>query len=166
MSIVKGPLLYHIVRLLRPQTIIETGVASGVPSCFILKALEENGRGTLVSIDLPDADPLAGIPPEQDAGWLVPHQLRQRWKLELGDSRLPLPKALSRCDEVDIFIHDSRHTYEHMTWEFETAWPFIRDGGLLASDDINFNDAFESFCSRRKLRITAILGFGIVQKSR
>ncbi|MEJ2148325.1 MAG: hypothetical protein P8Z40_02475 [Chloroflexota bacterium] len=32
-----------------------------------------------------------------------------------------------------------------MTWEFEQAWPAIRPGGLLLSDDIITNRAFDDF---------------------
>jgi len=32
------------------------------------------------------------------------------------------------------FLHDSLHTYEHMLWEFEIAYPFLRLGELLAHD--------------------------------
>jgi hypothetical protein len=41
--------------------------------------------------------------------------------------------------------HDSDHSNEHMTWEFEQAWPAIRPSGLLLSDDIITNRAFDDF---------------------
>ena len=46
-------LCYLSCRLIDPEVVIETGVAYGVSSAFILKALQENDRGTLYSIDLP-----------------------------------------------------------------------------------------------------------------
>jgi len=33
--------------------------------------------------------------------------------------------------------HDSLHTWDHMTWEFETAYPHLRADGVLTSDDIH-----------------------------
>ena len=45
--------LYVLVRHLRPEHIIETGVSSGFSSAHFLLALRRNGRGQLHSIDLP-----------------------------------------------------------------------------------------------------------------
>jgi hypothetical protein len=42
------------VRSLKPRVIVETGVASGLSSAHILRALAANGTGTLHSIDLPN----------------------------------------------------------------------------------------------------------------
>lgn len=39
--------LYSLARLLRPQVILEVGVSAGVSSAYFLKALEQNGKGTL-----------------------------------------------------------------------------------------------------------------------
>jgi len=46
---------------------------------------------------------------------------------------------------IDIFIHDSLHTPQTMKYEFEKAWPFVRAGGLLISDDVEGNSAFVDF---------------------
>src|SRR6266403_4839363 len=48
--------LYVICRALEPEVVIETGVASGLSSAYILKALSDNVRGRLYSVDLPNAD--------------------------------------------------------------------------------------------------------------
>ena len=48
------PLLYALVRLLDPDTIVETGVADGDSSAAMLQALQDNRReGQLFSTDLP-----------------------------------------------------------------------------------------------------------------
>ena len=44
-------LLYALVRTLKPNTILETGVANGHSSYFILSALRANGGGLLHSVD-------------------------------------------------------------------------------------------------------------------
>ena len=46
-----------------------------------------------------------------------------------------------------MFVHDSEHTHQAMTFEFNTVWPFLRNG-LLVSDDVNQNDAFLEFGDR------------------
>src|SRR5215468_1827986 len=48
-------LLYALVRHLRPAACLETGVYYGGNSAFMLAALDRNGAGRLVSIDLPDS---------------------------------------------------------------------------------------------------------------
>jgi hypothetical protein len=45
--------VWCLVRHLRPRKVVETGVAHGVTSRFILEALKKNGDGHLWSIDLP-----------------------------------------------------------------------------------------------------------------
>jgi predicted O-methyltransferase YrrM len=50
-------LCYLACRLIEPEIVVETGVAYGVSSAFILRALEINGHGTILSADL---QPLRG----------------------------------------------------------------------------------------------------------
>jgi predicted O-methyltransferase YrrM len=127
---------YLVCRILRPTLVIETGVAYGLSSAFILKALSVNGSGTLHSIDLPPLGDAA-----DHVGLLVVEDLRQRWQLHRGTSRDHLP-ALIDQHQVDVFLHDSLHTYRTMRWEFGVAWPGLREGGVLLSDDIQGNRAF------------------------
>ena len=46
-------LLYCIVREIKPEVILETGVYYGGNSVFILGALEKNNKGKLIAIDYP-----------------------------------------------------------------------------------------------------------------
>jgi len=130
-------ILYAIVRMFKPDIVVETGVARGASSAYILAALHENRKGILYSIDLPPHE-AAYIKNEegyiledgqkhyiQKIGDLVPEYLRSRWTLIIGDSKKELPKLLSEIDSISIFFHDSLHTYEHMMFEYTTAWPHI-----------------------------------------
>ena len=47
-------------------------------------------------------------------------------------------------------MHDSEHTYENMTWEFQTVWPYLKTGGLLLSHDVEANSAFPDLCTSVK----------------
>jgi predicted O-methyltransferase YrrM len=127
---------YALIRLLKPEVVVETGVGAGVSSWTILRAMEENGNGRLVSIDLPT--PNTELLPE--VGYLVPKELRHRWELRIGPSQRVLPQTLSELGEIDMFQHDSRHSYSNQLREYRTAWPFIKAGGMLVSDDVS-NDA-------------------------
>src|SRR5712671_1157998 len=133
---------YAAVRALAPDYVVETGIANGVSSSYLLLALQKNRRGSLHSIGL--ADP-AFLPPGKNPGWLVPEWLRAPWQVHLGDAREILPSLLVQLGKIDVFIHDSLHTYDHMTWEFGTAYPHLRVGGLLFSDDALWNSAFPEF---------------------
>lgn len=144
--------LYVIVRLLRPSIVVETGVAEGVSSCFILQAEEDNAHGELYSIDLPSPGHkfedglIYYIPQGKQSGWAVPENLKHRWHLILGDAKEKLPPLLQQLGNIDIFLHDSLHTFEHQKWEYETAWPFIKTGGLLLSHDVG--KAFFQLCEK------------------
>ena len=152
--------LYAIVRHLKPRAAVETGVANGFSTVFTLLALERNGEGHLHSIDLPrivgeddrvdfyEGEGRAGVPPEHVPGWLVPDHLRGRWTLRLGRSQDELPPLLKNLGELDFFMHDSEHSYDCMSFEFARAWPKLREGGVLVSDDVNSTAAFPELTAR------------------
>jgi hypothetical protein len=75
----------------------------------------------------------------------------------------PLEQLLDGVGEIDCFIHDSLHTYEHMTWEYRTVWKHLRSGGLLLSHDIGGNEAFFEFMQEKAIswksyRVLHLLG--------
>jgi predicted O-methyltransferase YrrM len=156
-------LQYIAIRAFQPKIVVETGVANGVSSSYILLALQKNGRGTLYSVGLNDPQYL---PAGKPLGWVVPELLKSRWNLLIGDSCALLPSLLAKLGTIDLFIHDSLHTYDHMLWEYRTAFPYLRPGGLLFSDDAAWNPAFSEFCQEVAAKHTAILrGVGFLQKN-
>jgi len=134
-----GEVLYVVCRKLKPDMVVETGVASGVSSSHILCALEKNEHGQLCSIDLPSWQ-------EERSGWIIPDYLRHRWHLTIGRSSDTLEPLLRKVASIDIFLHDSDHSYRNMLWEFQTAWTYLRPRGLLLSHNIDYSDAFTDFC--------------------
>jgi len=154
----EGAYLYTIVRTLRPRVAVETGVANGFSTAFLLQALHANGEGHLHSIDLPrevgrayepgtfyEGEGRAGIPPGSEPGWLIPAELRSRWTLILGRSQDELPPLLERLSSIDFFMHDSEHSFDCMWFEFDAAWPRLSERGVLVADDVNANEAFARF---------------------
>lgn len=170
--------LYVICRLTKPSLVLETGVGAGYSSLFILTALKENGLGHLWSLDLPNYEsflvsssteytsksPLAdlkGKPP----GWLVSPELRDRWTTIFMSVKDSLSYTLEILDKVDIFVHDSEHTYKNMMFEFETVWPHIKENGFLFSHDITWNKAFFDFSKRVECKPVKIShNFGVIKK--
>ncbi|MFQ5929378.1 MAG: class I SAM-dependent methyltransferase, partial [Acidobacteriota bacterium] len=153
------PALYLLVRLTKPKIVVETGVASGASSAYMLRALKDNQRGRLYSIDLPPAN----LPDGKKSGWVVPESLGSRWSLYIRDSKEILRPLLKELGEIDGFLHDSLHTYDHMLWEFRTAWEHLRPGGLFLSHDVGANEAFLDFMKEKKVswsgyRVFHVLG--------
>ena len=143
-----GLLLYLICKILKPKKVVETGVAYGLSSSYILQALHENNQGKLFSIDY------AFKPWESKhmIGSMIPENLRYRWKLIYGTSSKKLKPLLNSIKPIDIFIHDSAHTYNNMNSEYQTAWNFLRKDGLLISDDVGSNNAFYDFTNQKNLK--------------
>jgi predicted O-methyltransferase YrrM len=146
--------LYLLVRAARPKTVVETGVLYGASSAHILAALSRNGEGALHSVEL------GRDRREPSHDHFVPPDLQPLWRLVIGDSRRELPALLDRCGPVDLFYHDSLHTFKHMTWEFGAALPSLSRAGILASDDVLnppslagiFRDGpFPTFCRQRRI---------------
>jgi predicted O-methyltransferase YrrM len=146
-------LCYAAVRAIRPETVLETGVCYGVTSAHLLLALELNRRGHLHSIDLP---PL-GKNNHDYVGWLIPSELRHRWTLRRGTAQKLLAPTINGLGPIGLFVHDSLHTYEHMTMEFESVWPHLASGGALIADDIEGNQAFQEFSSRPDIAIQTVI---------
>ena len=134
--------LYALTRWLRPVALVESGGFVGMSSAFILKALADENLATskLYSIELSE---------DCEQGALIPEELRSspgfvpmRGRIEdfLKSDRLP--------QSIDMFLHDSSHSYQHMLWEFRHFWPRLRNGGLLVSHDVQMNAAFPEFVTK------------------
>lgn len=92
-----------------------------------------------------------------------------RWNLILGDAKIELPKLLKQLKSVDIFLHDSLHTYEHMMFEYNTVWKHLSVNGLLLSDDVNekWSLAFVDFCNIKKVPHCVVANrLGVAKKIR
>jgi len=168
--------LYHLVRLTEPETVVETGVFRGISSAFLLAGLAANGHGKLSSVDLPHArysipgrkQDYSPLPKGEPTGFVVPEVLRDRWTLISGNSRSELAPLLDRLVTVDLFFHDSEHSYEFMRWEYALAVAHISNGGVLASDDVDWNPAFSEFVQSPSVKwATTIhdkLGIAIIER--
>ena len=148
--------LYVLCRTTKPAVVVETGVASGTSSSYILRALDKNAQGKLYSIDVPwytvtqnwkgaFPDGVKTNPIELQSGWIIPDYLRGRWELTMGLSNEKLPSLLKKVGKADVFFHDSEHSYANMAWEFKTIWPGLREKGVMLVHNVNKNTAFAEF---------------------
>lgn len=132
--------VYALTRWLRPAVVVESGGFIGMSSAFILKALADENLTTarLYSIELSEACEQGALVPEE----LRPQFVPMRGKVEDFLRSDELPRS------IDLFLHDSSHSYKHMLWEFRQFWPRLRDGGLLVSHDVQMNAAFSEFIAK------------------
>ena len=159
-------LLYLFTRATAPNSFVETGVLNGFSSAFILLAMEHNSHGRLISIDLPSTDPeilsqgTGELPTNRKTGWAIPDSLRGRHDLRLGPAQDLLPKAFAELGTLDVFLHDSDHSYTHMMFEMSLAWHFVRPGGWILADNIEQNESFTDFVRAtggRKMIVSSFL---------
>lgn len=153
--------LYALIRFLKPEVAVETGVFYGGTTAFILNALKKNKKGKLISIDLPanalekvsfrrhrNVGSSETVPEGLDSGFLVPEYLKENWKFIREDSI----KALKKIKKgFTFFSHDSDHSHGFILKELELAKTKMPKTGTLFADDINWSNGFLEFCVKNKL---------------
>lgn len=145
----------------KPNLIFETGVAYGISSSYILLGLDFLKQGKLISTDYI----FFPFHSKETVGQAIPDYLKSKHELIVSRSKEKLFDILKNTTNIDIFLHDSNHTYKHMMSEFRTAWPNIKEGGFLLSDNVHWNDAFLDFTdSINKKPFITREGFGIIKK--
>lgn len=111
-------ILYSLIRHFDIGSVLETGVAGGFYTTFILAALKKNYPAKLISLELSDD--------EKEVGKLIPQELRtpfdgaSGWDLRMGVSSLEYFKTLKflRASHFSkMYCHDSLHTQSHMVKE-------------------------------------------------
>jgi predicted O-methyltransferase YrrM len=125
--------IWCLTRHLRPEKVIETGVAHGVTSRFILEALSLNQSGHLWSIDRPPLDDTW----HDQIGIAVANRHPRLWSYVRGSSRRQLPRLISQLKQIDLFVHDSLHSERNVSFELAKAWFALRRGGAIVVDDVD-----------------------------
>jgi predicted O-methyltransferase YrrM len=124
---------YALVRAVQPEQVVETGTQLGLGSCVIAAALLRNGHGRLTTVDI---DPEAG------------HLISDPWASvidRLIGSSLDVLAGLS-C--VDMFIHDSLHTYDYEAKELAAVEPNLRPNAIVLSDNAHQSAALSDWAER------------------
>lgn len=121
--------VFICVLVKKPQTIIETGVAAGVSTSAVLSALQINGAGNLLSLDI-----------TEKVGELIDQELKANWKLEI----LPeiarensFVKFLKANNKASVFLHDSDHSGSWQIKEFNNVVRHLPGIELILFDDIS-----------------------------
>ena len=134
-------LLYFMVRLKKPETIIETGVAAGFSSLSILKAIDFNKKGKLYSSDFPY---FRLKEPEKYIGVLVDRSIYKNWELEIEGDSVNIPRFLNSIEKIDLFHYDSDKSYGGKIKTFELVRPKLSINSVVIFDDIQDDNFFKN----------------------
>jgi hypothetical protein len=135
--------LYAWIRQRKPRMVVETGVLNGHSTVFLLNAALKNHTGEVHSVDI-----------RPDVGGLINDAERSRWSFHLlppYGSRRFFHELVSGLAPIDLFFHDSQHSYDWQMLEYNCAYPALSLNGLLGSDDADGNYAFLDFANSVKL---------------
>jgi predicted O-methyltransferase YrrM len=124
--------LERAVRMLRPERVLEIGMAFGISSLAILSALEElGGPGALVSIDPFERERYAdgGLALVARAGLAKRHQLLRE------PDYLVLPALLAAGRRYDLVYVDGHHSFDYVLLDFFYADLLLPVGGVVGFDD-------------------------------
>lgn len=128
-------LIYFLIRLIKPNYVIETGVWLGLSTQFILSAgIKNENNFKLDSIDLPRFN----LPnSERLLGLLVSKKFKESWTLHIGTDRQNLKKLL-KINPAEIFYFDSDKTHNGKMYLYNTVKKY-RNNYLMIFDDIEDN---------------------------
>ena len=81
-------------------------------------------------------------------GFIVPDYLKAQWEFVEGDSLAEIPK---RRETFDFYLHDSDHSMGFLSAELAAALPRLSSSAVIIADDIDWSNAFFSFCVEQQL---------------
>jgi len=136
-TVLNSIVMYAIVRETKAKKILETGVANGFTTSFLLAAAIENGA----SLDSVEISPL-----KEEVAKHTPQEYKQydKWNLNIGVDSLEFLKNIEEMD-YDFYCHDSLHTLFHMKEELGFFKKCNKDKFYMFFDDQN-DDNFWNIC--------------------
>lgn len=137
--------LQEIIWNVKPDIIIETGIARGGSLVFSASILEMIGKGKVIGIDIDIR--------EYNKKEIKKHSLFKRIKMIEGSSTdekiiKKVLKLIKPKDKV-LVVLDSNHTHEHVLKEMEVYAPLIRKGSYMIVFDTIIQDLPERLFSKR-----------------
>lgn len=129
-------MVQEIIYRLRPDVIIETGVAHGGSTVFYASLFEILGHGRVISIDIE-------IRPHNRRA-LEEHPLKKRITLiersSIAEETIDEVRALLGPDERGMVVLDSDHSKAHVLRELELYSPLVARGSYIVATDGNMVD--------------------------
>jgi predicted O-methyltransferase YrrM len=145
----RGKLIYEFVRNARPAYSLELGFAHGTSSCYIAAALQENGSGTLLTIDHERAKQrvpnIFTLMEHTGVGVFIEPAFCSRsytWELM---KLIELHTADGVTTPVFDFVFiDGGHTWDSDGFSFLLADRLLKPGGWVLFDDVNWKPSFNA----------------------
>ena len=123
--------LQELIWELKPDVLVETGVAHGGSLIFYASLFEAMGKGRVVGIDIE-------IRPHNRAA-IEAHPMKKRIELVEGSSTAPeiveQVKALIKPGETVLVVLDSNHTKAHVLDELRAYGPMVTEGSYIVATD-------------------------------
>ncbi len=141
-------LLYFLVRLRRPEYVVETGVAAGWSTAAILTALEKNGAGHLWSSDFPY---FRHGGETSEIGLLVPEALKGRWTLFTEGDEANLAHIVAQVPRIDLLHYDSDKSATGRSRALSAVRGRLDANSWVIFDDIQDNWHFRDNAGARPL---------------
>lgn len=148
------PLIYFLIRLKKPQNIIETGVLYGFSSEVILQGIDKNKKGHLYSSDLPK---YSFSDPQKMIGIIVTKRLKKYWELNIHGDQKSINRFLTKSKKIDFFHYDSDKHYRSRKYILNKIISHFSDDGTLLMDDIQDNVFFKDFINFYNFKFTIFL---------
>ncbi len=151
------PLLYALTRILKPDNVVETGVASGFSSATFLAAMDKNASGHLYSSDFP----YFRIPdPEKYIGVVVEDHLKNRWSLHVKGDAANLPAIVAAIKApIDLFHYDSDKSYDGRMQAMDIIAPTLATDGIIIMDDIQDNCFFHDVVTQKTVKDWSVFSY-------
>lgn len=121
----------EVVFALKPDVIVETGVAHGGSAILSASLLKLIGKGRVIAVDIEIR--------EHNRKRIEAHALSPMIKLIEGSSTAPdvvqaVKSEIKRGERV-LVVLDSNHSYAHVTAELEAYAPLVTEGSYIVSTD-------------------------------
>lgn len=137
--------MQELIWRIRPDLIIETGIAHGGSLIFYASLLELIGKGEVLGIDIDIR--------EHNRREIEAHPMFKRIRMIEGssvseDMALQVSKAVKGKESVMVCL-DSNHTHEHVLRELEIYAPFVTPGSYIVVFDTIVEDLPDNYLPGR-----------------
>lgn len=138
--------MQEIIWEIKPDLIIETGIAHGGSLIYYASLLELIGNGEVLGIDIDIR--------EHNKIEIEKHQMFKRIKMISGSSIdekiIDKVKAYAEGKKTILVVLDSNHTHDHVMKELELYSPLVSNGSYIVVFDTIVEDLPEGYFSQSR----------------
>ena len=131
-----GRFMHAFVKFYKPELVVEVGTNAGGSAVGIARALNENGSGNLICVNIegiPDIFPATARMNIKAAGLD-----EKRFELICGDSRKVVPDLARRFPgKAGVYLVDGGHTFDNALSDIINGLPMMKRGGFILVHDID-----------------------------